>query len=161
MPVLLIITLKDFSSKERTSLSMHAKVMRVGGAGRPRNASHQKYGTCYCVNAMLIVSLQCPNSTVEAKKVETRPQEQSGPKPRVPTLTSEAKARTWCEALSGNVGTWHLGGGATLLLKKSLSSTEYIALWFLQACNRVSCRPLGNRRTATFKLVFGLFQLSA
>ena len=27
--------------------------------------------------------------------------------------------------------------------------------------NRVSCRPLGNRRTAIVKLVFGLFQLSA
>ena len=55
---------------------------------------------------------------MEAKKVETRPQEQSGPKPRVPTLTSEAKARTWCEALSGNVGTWHLGGGSYATLEK-------------------------------------------
>ena len=35
MPVLLIITsiMKDFSSKDGTSLSMHAKVMRVGGGG--------------------------------------------------------------------------------------------------------------------------------
>ena len=36
MPVLLIITsiIKDFSSKDGTSLSMHAIVMRVGGGGR-------------------------------------------------------------------------------------------------------------------------------
>ena len=148
---------------------MHAKVMRVGGGEggggtatkcQPSKVWHVLLRQCHAY----IVSLQCPNSTVEAKKVGTRPQDQSGPKPRVPTLTSEAKAGTWSEALSGNVGTWHLGGDgarATLLLKKSLSSTEYIALWFLQACNRVSCKPLGNRRTATFKLVFGLFQLSA
>ena len=150
---------KSIGTFREDSLSNHASVANYYIKGLQQQRAHflvhacksdESWGggtatKCQPSKVWHVLLRQChAYSILTVPKVGTRPQEQSGPKPRVPTLTSEAKAGTWCEALSGNVGTWHLGGmgaRAMLLLKTSLISTEYIALWFLQACNRVSCRP--------------------